>query len=95
MRIESQTRLPGISLHRSSRGKPLHYEALIHFDTDSGFYIAEVPDLPGCGTYGPTKEEVEHQLPDAIALYLLELRAIGQPIPNPTTHSIETVRVPE
>ncbi len=72
----------------------MQYEALIHFDTESGFYVAEVPDLPGCGTYAPTKEQVEQQLPDAVALYLQELRATGQSIPKPTTHSIETVQVP-
>ena len=48
-------------------------------------YSAYVPDLPGCVSVGWTREEMEHNIREAIDLYLDELREQGAPIPKPTT----------
>ena len=48
-------------------------------------YSAYVPDLPGCVSVGWTREEMEHNIREAIGLYLDELREQGAPIPKPTT----------
>ena len=53
---------------------------------------AVVPDLPGCVSIGDSLEEVERNVQEAIELYLEELTAAGEPIPEPR-HTAGTVRV--
>jgi len=48
-------------------------------------YSAYVPDLPGCVATGPTVEEVEREIRDAIRFHLDGLRQSGLPILTPTT----------
>lgn len=47
-----------------------------------GGYVAFVPALPGCHTQGETLEETEHNVKEAIALYLESLVAHGEAIPE-------------
>jgi predicted RNase H-like HicB family nuclease len=47
-------------------------------------YSAYAPDLPGCVATGATREDVEREMRDAIALHLEGLRDAGQPIPEPS-----------
>ena len=58
--------------------------AVIIEKTQTG-YSAYVPDLPGCVSVGSTREEVDRNIREAIALYLDELREQGSPVPVPTT----------
>ena len=51
-------------------------------------YAACVPDLPGCVATGSTREEVEHDIREAIAFHLEGLREDGLPIPEPQTATI-------
>ena len=51
-------------------------------------YAACVPDLPGCVATGSTREEVEHNIREAIAFHLEGLREDGLPIPEPQTATI-------
>ena len=46
---------------------------------------AYVPDLPGCVTTGQTREEIEHNIREAIELHLEGLREDGEPVPEPHT----------
>ncbi len=55
-------------------------------------YSAYLPDLPGCVATGSTKEEVEHNLREAIALHLEGLQAEGYSIPKPIAWA-ETIEV--
>ena len=48
-------------------------------------YAAYVPDLPGCVATGATREEVERNIREAIALHLQGLREDNLPIPEPQT----------
>jgi predicted RNase H-like HicB family nuclease len=48
-------------------------------------FSAYVPDLPGVISTGDTVEETQRNIAEAIALYLEEARATGEPIPPPTT----------
>ena len=48
-------------------------------------YSAYAPDLPGVIRTGPTPEITERNMRDASAFHLHELRAAGEPIPDPTT----------
>ncbi len=50
---------------------------------EDGNFWAYLPDLPGCVTTGQTAEEVEHQLPEAVKLYLSYFHERGLQIPKP------------
>jgi predicted RNase H-like HicB family nuclease len=54
--------------------------------TETG-YSAYSPDLPGCVSTGRTREDVEKNMHEAIALHLDGLREEGQIVPEPHTYS--------
>jgi predicted RNase H-like HicB family nuclease len=54
--------------------------------TDTG-YSAFSPDVPGCGSTGGTKEEVDCNIQEAIAFHIEGLRQEGYEIPEPSTYS--------
>jgi predicted RNase H-like HicB family nuclease len=47
-------------------------------------FSAYAPDLPGCVATGPTRDDVEREMRDAIAFHLEGLREAGEPIPEPS-----------
>lgn len=49
--------------------KELQFKVLIEQDED-GWYVASVPELPGCHTQGKTLEEVRKRIKEAIELVL-------------------------
>ena len=49
---------------------------------EDGWWLAEVPSLPGCLTQGPTKEEALENIKDAIQAYIAVLQEDGEPIPE-------------
>jgi predicted RNase H-like HicB family nuclease len=50
-------------------------------------YSAYSPDLEGCIATGRTREEVEHEMRDAIAFHLEGMQQSGTSIPEPHTYS--------
>ena len=50
-------------------------------------YSAFSPDVPGCGSTGITKDEVERNIQEAIEFHLEGLRQEGYELPEPTTYS--------
>ena len=50
-------------------------------------YSAYSPDVPGCGSTGSTKEEVERNIQEAIQFHIEGLRDEGYPVPEPSTYS--------
>jgi len=52
---------------------------------EDGSYWAYLPDLPGCTTTADTSEQIEQQLPEAVALYLSYFHERGLPTPPPQT----------
>jgi predicted RNase H-like HicB family nuclease len=48
----------------------------------AGYYNAIVPALPGCVSYGATKEEALHNIHEAIEGYVEDLEAEGEPVPE-------------
>ena len=58
-----------------------HYTIVV--ERAEGNYSAYAPDLPGVVAAGNTLEETERLMRKAIALYVEELRAAGEPIPEP------------
>lgn len=49
---------------------------------EDGYWIAEVPSLPGCISQGKTREEALYNIKEAIELYIDVLREDGRPIPE-------------
>ena len=60
----------------------LQYTVLFTPDEESGWFIAEVPALPGCHTQGETLEEAKAMAKEAIELYLETLQDRGLPAPE-------------
>ena len=54
--------------------------------TETG-YSAFSPDVPGCGSTGQTKDEVERNIQETIEFHLEGLRLEGYEVPEPTTYS--------
>ena len=58
----------------------------------AGKWTAEVPSLPGCITWGSSKDEVLVLVREAIEGWMLSRRATGKSIPAPTV-VVELARV--
>jgi len=57
-------------------------------------YTVRVPALPGCITYGRTKEEALERAKEAIEGFIEGLQKAGEPIPEEVTPAeLETVTV--
>lgn len=61
------------------------YQIVVN-ETETG-YSAFSPDVPGCGSTGKTKEEVERNIQEAIQFHLEGLREEGYEIPEPSSYS--------
>ena len=46
-----------------------------------GFFVAQVPALPGCISQGKTRAEALENIKEAIAGYIESLKAHGEPVP--------------
>ena len=58
----------------------------IYEQTQEGWWVY-FSDLPGCTTFGRTREEAERNAREAVAAHVALLRDTGRPVPEPTTHS--------
>jgi predicted RNase H-like HicB family nuclease len=61
------------------------YSILVDPDPEGG-YTVTVPALPGCVTQGETTEECVAHAREAMALYVEDLVASGEPIPDEKEH---------
>lgn len=57
------------------------YRIILTPEMEGGF-TATVPSLPGCITWGETLEETKTMAREAISLYLEDMVANGEEIPN-------------
>jgi predicted RNase H-like HicB family nuclease len=55
-------------------------------ETGTGF-SAYSPDLPGCVVTGATRDEVQHQMRDAMEFHIEGLRRAGEEIPLPRSEA--------
>jgi predicted RNase H-like HicB family nuclease len=65
------------------KGGKIMYRFLIVIEKANGNYSAHSPDLPGCIATGETREEVEHNMFEAIGMHLRGLHEDNMPIPEP------------
>jgi predicted RNase H-like HicB family nuclease len=49
---------------------------------EDGWWLADVPSLPGCATQGATREEALENVKEAIESYIDGLILDGEPIPE-------------
>ncbi len=68
-----------------------HIDYPIKLQTDSDdhgtYWVAELPDLPGCMTHGHTKEEALANVDDAKNSWIYSALSLEVPIPEPRTKS--------
>ena len=57
------------------------YKIHLHKETEGGFKVS-VPALPGCITYGEDVDEAIAMAKEAIELYIEELQARGEAVPD-------------
>ncbi len=50
-----------------------------------GTWSAYVPDLPGCTSFGPTREEAARNVREAISGHIRALREAEQAVPQPSS----------
>lgn len=71
----------------------MRYDILITRDDDSGLYLAEAPDLPGCFSQGETEDQAALNMREAMVLHVQTLREMGREIPAPSAHALRAVEV--
>ncbi|MEP7293505.1 MAG: type II toxin-antitoxin system HicB family antitoxin [Chloroflexota bacterium] len=49
---------------------------------EDGYWIVEVPSLPGCISQGKTRDEALENIKEAIELYIDVLEEEGHPVPE-------------
>lgn len=69
------------------------YDILVTRDADSGLFLAEVPDLPGCFSQGKTEEQATANVREAITAHVQTLRDLGRDVPQPSSHVLRAVDV--
>jgi predicted RNase H-like HicB family nuclease len=57
------------------------FKVILEWDREGNAYHVSVPALPGCFTYGRTREEALQRAKEAIQGHLKGLKLIGEPIP--------------
>ncbi len=55
---------------------------VIIYRGEDGYWVVEVPSLPGCISQGKTRQEALENIREAIALYIEELVARGEEVPG-------------
>ena len=76
--------------------KLFNYTVILEPETDpefKGYYNASVPALPGCFSYGTSKQEALENVKEAILCYLEDLIKQGEPIPVDIVPDVERVEV--
>lgn len=61
----------------------VHYSINIQWSNRDQAYIANVPELPGCKTYGDTYNEALDNILEVIELWIEAAREAGEAIPQP------------
>jgi predicted RNase H-like HicB family nuclease len=68
-------------------------EYVVVIEQEGSTWGAYCPDLPGVGVVADSRDEAESLIREALELHLEELRASGEPIPQPTTVGSTRIRV--
>lgn len=69
----------------------IEYPIVLEREED-GRYSVYAPDLPGCVSWGSTREEAIEHIREAIEVWIESVEAAGKPVPKPGS-SVEYVRI--
>ena len=72
--------------------KDLHFQTIFRAEPEGGFTVI-VPALPGCVSYGKNLIEARKMAREAISLYLKDMAADGEQIPDTDTLYISDIEV--
>jgi predicted RNase H-like HicB family nuclease len=61
----------------------IKYEVIIYWSEEDQVFVAEAPELPGCGAHGSTQDRALSHVLEAIRLWLDTTKQFGDPIPEP------------
>jgi predicted RNase H-like HicB family nuclease len=61
----------------------VRYEIIIYWSAEDESFIAEVPELPGCMSDGPTYQEALKNAETVIGEWIDTARELGRAIPEP------------
>jgi predicted RNase H-like HicB family nuclease len=61
----------------------VRYEIIIYWSAEDESFIAEVPELPGCMSDGPTYQEALKNAEIVIGEWIETARELGRTIPEP------------
>ena len=61
---------------------PLKYRVIVEKDPEDDVYIASVPTLPGCNTFGKTAKEAVEMAKEAAEVYIETLLDLGKEVPT-------------
>jgi predicted RNase H-like HicB family nuclease len=67
------------------------FTVVVTYDPEGRVYSASVPALPGCHTWGRTRNQAFANSLDAISTYIEALRKLGKPIPREVEQRVATV----
>jgi predicted RNase H-like HicB family nuclease len=65
--------------------KQVRYPKQVFWSDEDEGYIAIAPDLPGSSAFGESESEALRELDDAITGWIAAAKAIGNPVPPPST----------
>lgn len=72
--------------------RQLTYTIILQPEPDpefNGYFNASVPALPGCFSYGETRETALKNIREAIELYIEDLQASGEQIPEDRIEQVQ------
>jgi predicted RNase H-like HicB family nuclease len=55
---------------------------VLMYPVEDGYFVVEVPSLPGCISQGKTREEALANIEEAVTLYIEVLQERGEPVPD-------------
>ena len=71
------------------------YVFRVELDQDEdGRWSASIPTLPGCGTWGETREEALEALKEASQAYIDVLLEDGRPVPAEAGEAVQVIDAP-
>jgi len=60
----------------------MKYEVIIYWSEEDEGFIAEVPELPGCATYGEIHQEALAAVEQVAHEWIETARELGRPFPS-------------
>ncbi len=57
------------------------YEVIIYWSGEDGVFVAEAPELPGCGAHGRTHAAALGSLRSAMGLWIRSAKEFGREVP--------------